>query len=339
MLRNILLITVLVFLYVLTVYAEKGRKVVINLPSSCYRVKRTDCKKQICRIYAEKISGECLDVETPVAVDVTGDAVKAELYLDGKYSGSQNLHEFNLDSVSGLFDRAERSLKRAENLQTCSDSEAVDKAIALKDYFYSDEYQKRLAKEKERIKKDVLPRLKGYKEYERAYRRNQNRILKNGEKIYVFISSSIPDHVVRRYIGDIDRIGDPNIKIVMRGFVGGIRYIKPTMQYISRLLKKDEDCNPRRDKCEMYNAYVNIDPLLFRRYEIERVPAFVYVSGVKKIGPIRSEGSDKGYKISGRVYKVYGDASLEYILSYINRGAKSKSLDQLIDRLREGFYH
>jgi len=348
MLRSILLMVILLTVcqaFPVKVCAVELRKAVIELPSACYEVQGVDCTsddKRVCKVFAVRKKKECIDVAAPAVVEVTKDAKEAELYVEGRFSKRLKLKEFDLDGVVGLFDRADEIGKNRGSIQ-CDNTQAKQKAQDLKRYFYSAEYQKRLKSEKERIKKEVLSNLKGYRDYKDALNEEKTPIkrgvLKKDERIYLFVSSSIPEEVIRRYIRDIDLLQEPNIKIVMRGFIGGIKYIRPTMKYISGLLKKDEDCDLLKDNCELYNTSINIDPLLFRRYGIERVPAVVYVMGVSPVDAHLSEGIERNTKIMGKAYRVYGDASLEYILSYINREAKSKSLDELIERFREGFYH
>lgn len=65
-----------------------------------------------------------------------------------------------------------------------------------------------------------------------------NTFLMPDEKIYLFISSSMPKTALRSYLQDLDKLRDKNIIIVMRGFIGGIKYIKPTLEFIESIQKK-----------------------------------------------------------------------------------------------------
>jgi predicted DsbA family dithiol-disulfide isomerase len=67
--------------------------------------------------------------------------------------------------------------------------------------------------------------------------------------------------------------------------------------------------------CRRYQVPIKIDPTLFERYGITRVPAVVYA----------------GEKDS---FKIQGDAGLDYLLERINRDAKSTTLAKLINQLR-----
>jgi len=135
--------------------------------------------------------------------------------------------------------------------------------------------------------------------------------------VYVFISSSVPLDTLRNYARAIDRLGYDNIFMVMRGFVGGMKYIRPTIDFISSILKKDSSCDfASGEQCEVFSAAVNIDPLLFRAYNISEVPAIVYARGVSVSDSALSEGlaDNATYKDA---YVVYGDVSIEYAVKKI----------------------
>lgn len=156
-------------------------------------------------------------------------------------------------------------------------------------------------------------------------------ILKEDERIYIFISSSVPKETLRNYTRDLDALGEPQISIVMRGFVGGMTKVRPTLEFLKVVLLKDENCNS--EKCEAYRATILIDPLLFRRYGIETVPAIVYARGVTDLTvseKIKEGGETVDY------YMLYGDAALDGALELIDRDAKAKSLDCLVWKLRRG---
>ena len=340
MLRIFVLIIAVILSVQSLSYAE--RKAVIKLPSDCYEVGRVDCrkdcKKDTCKVYLKRATKECLDTPMYTQISVSSDAEEAEIYIDGKYTETQRLQKFDTGVLTNLFDRADRMAKEL-NTKQCENKEAETLAKDLNEYFHSEQYQAKLRAEQERIKKEVLPHMKGYREYDKKNRKQSpSGVLGSDERIYLFISSSVPESVLRRYIKDIAELHEPNIKIVMRGFIGGIRYLKPTMKYIAGLLKKDKDCDMLTEQCEVYRINIDIDPLLFRRYGIDRVPAVVYVDGIKKTGVERSEGSEKGYRVTGNAYKVYGDASLKYMIEFINREARKKSLDNLIEKFNRGFY-
>jgi hypothetical protein len=81
----------------------------------------------------------------------------------------------------------------------------------------------------------------------------------------------------------------------------------------------------------MLPAVLVIDPLLFRRYGIDRVPAVVYARGVMMEDSALSEGDMKNTS-SAEHHTVYGDVSLEYLIKQIWRETGSRSLKELSER-------
>ncbi|MBI5642610.1 MAG: hypothetical protein HY954_03945 [Deltaproteobacteria bacterium] len=161
-------------------------------------------------------------------------------------------------------------------------------------------------------------------------------ILKEDERIYIFISSSIPKETLRNYARNLDALGETRISMVMRGFVGGMTKARPTLEFLKGVLFKDGNCDS--EKCDAYHAQVLIDPLLFRRYGIEAVPAIVYARKIGGMDSTVSEGVKKAAEM-GDYYMLYGDAALDGALEFINREAKTKSLDCLVWKIRRGHYY
>jgi type-F conjugative transfer system pilin assembly protein TrbC len=163
-------------------------------------------------------------------------------------------------------------------------------------------------------------------------------ILDADERIYVFISSSVPENTIRGYVSDIDKLQDPNVFLVMRGFIGGMKYFRPTLSFMTGLLKKDKSCSLERgEKCEVYQSQFQIDPMLFARYDITSVPAIVYARGLSINDSDMSEGLMDNANISN-AYVIYGDTSLEYALERFYRETNSSTILSAIKQLRKGFY-
>jgi type-F conjugative transfer system pilin assembly protein TrbC len=204
------------------------------------------------------------------------------------------------------------------------------KAVAgtLDSYYRSDEFQGRVKNETERIKAQVFGEnfARFYPDDVTGERKGK---LTESERIYVFISSSMPLQTVRNYASSVARLGDPRIVMVMRGFVGGMSRIQPTIRFVADALKKHPSCSPAEGECAMLPANLVVDPLLYRRYEIDRVPAVVFARGVKAGNPGLSEGDSKNTEVANS-YIVYGDASLEYILQAIGRESGALSLKELL---------
>jgi type-F conjugative transfer system pilin assembly protein TrbC len=147
----------------------------------------------------------------------------------------------------------------------------------------------------------------------------------------------MPLHVLRTYAGAIDKAKSPNIVMVMRGFVNGMDDIDSTLLFASRMLMKDSSCKNIKVPCPTFNANMQIDPLLFKRYQITEVPAVVYASNVKLLNVGGSEGIEENASI-GTYYKTSGDAALDYHLDTINKEVHQKSLEKLTEAIRKGFY-
>lgn len=163
--------------------------------------------------------------------------------------------------------------------------EYKDKVKKLYDFYKSPEFQARVERYKKELEKlffgKPLKAEKGEKEkfyryYSDFYRYSQDfLVLNDDEAIYVFVSSSIPDEVIKEYLASAEKVIG-SVSFVLRGGVGGLTYFKPTVEWVVNLLKKDSSCNFLQEECEMYEREFLIDPFLFRKYEVKAVPCVVY---------------------------------------------------------------
>ncbi|MGD0231309.1 MAG: type-F conjugative transfer system pilin assembly protein TrbC [Syntrophorhabdales bacterium] len=217
-----------------------------------------------------------------------------------------------------------------------NDYEALGKEKAEEAYkvYQSEEFQKKLALERERIQKEVFGREAYYRDSKKG---SSTGGLGPNEWIYVFLSSSIPKETLRRYTSAAGALGDRNVRFVMRGFIGDAKYIKPTLRFVKDLLLEDPNCDPLKNKCRTYDTAVIIDPMLFEHYHVTRVPAFVYatVSGLKD--PEKSEGLESNITISA-FHTVRGDVSFEYVLEAFERETHSAGVSALLAGMRKGYY-
>lgn len=136
----------------------------------------------------------------------------------------------------------------------------------------------------------------------------------SGERLYLFVSSSVPERVLRRYAMQLD--GLPGAMMVLRGFIGGATHIKPTIEFIARVLQRDPDCLGAR--CRRYRTQVIVDPMLFRRYEVARVPAIVTAGGLVTDGSC-SEGNAGVVKVASHEASM-GDAPVITHLAALRDG-------------------
>jgi len=158
------------------------------------------------------------------------------------------------------------------------------------------------------------------------------------ERIYVFISSSIPIPTLRAYAEDMGILNTPNVRMIMRGFVGdgGMKNATATKEFWGEILNKDHlTCRPGAI-CDSFPAIIDLDPNMFRRYKPEVVPAIVYVKGVRPLIPDVSEGHDEsvGKLDERKVMMIYGDISLSYALELFAEKTDDDRLRNIADKIR-----
>jgi type-F conjugative transfer system pilin assembly protein TrbC len=129
-----------------------------------------------------------------------------------------------------------------------------------------------------------------------------NRTLAATDRLYVFMSSSVPLTVWKNYTQSLKKT--KNAVIVLRGCIGGCSPdgFKQTTAFLRSL----------------DNISAIIDPMLYRLYNITEVPTFIYASGVPNLD-IGSEGNLS--LLPGRTIpnhrKSTGDWSLDYHLEQL----------------------
>lgn len=156
----------------------------------------------------------------------------------------------------------------------------------------------------------LIPRAK------KEIREQEKGILADSEKIFLFLSSSIPEASFQRYMAYLE--GVPEIVPVMKGMVGGLgkENTKEKVKWWSKVLKKDTTCeNTQEQPCDLIKPVVSIKPALFKQYSITEVPALIY---------------DRG----DEVFQLQGDVGIVTLLEKVNLEAKSPSLTALITKVR-----
>jgi conjugal transfer pilus assembly protein TrbC len=165
---------------------------------------------------------------------------------------------------------------------------------------------------------------------EKATKFSTKRYLADDERIYVFISSSLPMKTLTNYADSLDKLRDPRIAMILRGCVETCSKIKPTVQFMKAIINPSEDVKRL--------AEFQIDPFLYRHYKISQVPAIVFARGVSTLNPELSEGLQSNIQKTTESYVVYGDVSLEYAIEKINAKAKNQRLNAIVKQLRKGYY-
>jgi type-F conjugative transfer system pilin assembly protein TrbC len=139
-----------------------------------------------------------------------------------------------------------------------------------------------------------------------------------GEQLVLFVSSSMPLHTLRAYARDLAQVGGV---MVVRGGIGGLRQVTPTMNWIHSVLSVKADCE---GECKMWATELLIDPMLFRLYGIKKVPALIYQPDMKISA--YCDGLDKAQKAAA---VVYCDARLMGLVDELNKETPSETLTQL----------
>ena len=233
-------------------------------------------------------------------------------------TGSAGATSPDRDTVAAVIKQAREDAKEMTVPANRFVGEGTKAARQMANTFHSLEFQDRLRCEQERLEKEVFEQYispwKKTGQQTVAKQRGLQGSLEVGEKVYLFLSSSVPDETVHAYVGAVEKVAEPHLFLVMRGVVGGLES-KESVQYFSRILKKDPSCRDTKQRCPRYEISIKIASNLFTRYGIDRVPAVVYSDGKSS-------------------FLIQGDVALDYLLERINREAGSESLADLIKKIR-----
>ena len=314
------LIVSMLFATSLPVFAG-GKAGYIVTPDSCFIPEKVEGES----VYLKK-AGVCDGKLGRALVQTERPALK--VFVDGKFWQEVRVEEMSVPDVAASLEQANRLAGSLTIPKNRYEDEMHAEAGTLDAYYHSDEFQERIRSETGRIKAQVFG-----EDFARFYPDNV-KILRKGklpdsERVYVFISTSMPLQTVRNYAASVARLGDPRIVMVLRGFVDGMTRIQPTIRFVADALKRSPTCSPVDNECEMLPINLVVDPLIYRRYAIERVPAVVFARGVRAENPGLSEGDNKNTEVTDS-YIIYGDASLEYILQAIGRESGATSLKELL---------
>ena len=293
----------------------------IATPDSCYIPEKVEGES----VYLKK-AGVCAGHPGRAFVQTERQALK--VFAEGKFWKDVAVEEMSVPDVAASLAQADRLAGTLTVPKNRHEGEMKTVAGTLDAYYRSDEFQSRVRSETERIKSQVFGESFAKFYPDNVARERKGKLIES-ERVYIFVSSSMPLQTVRNYAASVARLGDPRIVMVMRGFIGGMTKIQPTIRFVADALKKDALCSPAESECAMLPASLVVDPLLYRRYAIEMVPAVVFAKGVKAENPGLSEGDIKNTDVTDS-YTIYGDASLEYILQVIGRESGTSSLKELL---------
>ncbi|MFY9270809.1 MAG: type-F conjugative transfer system pilin assembly protein TrbC [Candidatus Manganitrophaceae bacterium] len=308
------------------------RAALIEAPNPCHQLKEVDGSA----VFLESTENICVQVISKIPVEIDSSIKTVQIHVDGRFWKEQVLTEFKMEEVNHIAKRAEEIAKNLKVPKNQHQHTMQSEAEKLAQMLHSKAYQKKLQAETERIKETLFKEQRdqaGPIRTEEAGKRGTGRYLLPSERIYLFISSTMPMTTLRNYANDLGLFSDPNIQIVMRGMVGGMKYVQPTTEFVSKITVKDTHCKLFREECAVHPVNVFADPFLFRRYRIDRVPAVVYVRGLSVIDPIMSEGPEENAKMDD-YHIIYGDSSLEYVLKKIYQETNAASLDKILKAMK-----
>lgn len=148
-------------------------------------------------------------------------------------------------------------------------------------------------------------------------------ILESDERLFVVISSSMPESLVKTYLQNFEPIAADTI-FVMRGAIGGAKKIMPTMQWIQKVKKYGDD--------KFYRCQVDINPNITRRFNIDRVPAVLFVTGFDEAA-MTNTGVEAVTPPNEKVFVSYGAIDSTAALQEIQKRSKNDNLLRLIDKI------
>jgi len=143
-------------------------------------------------------------------------------------------------------------------------------------------------------------------------------------RIYIFMSSSVPKNIWYEYGSIIDRQKIRNASLLLRGCIKGCERIMPTMNFLKSVIEYKP--------AHIINPLIYMDPLLFKKYNIDQVPCFVYAQNIKVLDYQQSEGIEKNVNID-KVYKSCGDWSFKYHIEELYKQSNDINLKQLLEKL------
>lgn len=154
-----------------------------------------------------------------------------------------------------------------------------------------------------------------------------NSVFDNTDRLYIFVSSSLPDYVIKNYRDYVKAKGiEKSVYFVIRGCVpgggfNGCKDFNPTINFAKKFIITDDNKTV---------SSMLIDPVLFKRYNVTEVPQVVYATNVIRSVDLGSEGDYKRLEREPDYWKSIGDWSLDYHIQELYNKSNSKKLKQLV---------
>ncbi|MDC4207049.1 MAG: TrbC family F-type conjugative pilus assembly protein (plasmid) [Candidatus Manganitrophus sp.] len=306
----------------------EGRAIEFEPQSGCDQIEAIEGES----IYLRSASFECDLAAGKLTARLDPSVEVIRIYVNGKFWRAQYVGSNDPESLRRSMNEANIGANRLtvpENLTTREMEELAGRSV---DRFRSDETQDRIKRGQEAIGRRFHPDASDSLNREIPARPPAG-ILPSSERIYLFISSSLPQETLRTYAAALARLHDPNIVMVLRGYVGGMKRSKPLQEFAMGILLKDPDCLAQKTACERFSVRLEIDPNLFRRYNIHQVPALVYVPSIRVSEDSGGEGLIENAEV-GTYYHIDGDASFEFLIGQIQEKSRSGALRRIATALQ-----
>lgn len=221
--------------------------------------------------------------------------------------------------------------KEAEEALKHSQKESPAAVRAYQQYVHDAKRKKELEQYQRSVVAGTITDVKGNvvnkNTVEEYVRRNSERSEYNEKYLVVFISSSMPISTIRTFM---EVYGDnPYTVFVLRGVIdNNISKIKPTLRWIRQFA-----CGNDSDPETCHQAPIDINPDLFKRFNINQVPAVLYTPLPASLvsaceGPISVEDND--------FLVVYGDAEpLVSLNAFLRARPDDLQLQTVIQSIRK----
>lgn len=214
-----------------------------------------------------------------------------------KYDKEINVPEFKVD------ENKNKNIKKIISSSVLGEY-SIESIDAIVDSVNGEKWKNKVSKYREIISKDLKIEVN-----------KENLELQTKDRVMVFISESIPIETLRNYAKDLEKVGGV---FVMRGMIGGLKTIRPQALFSAEVLRVDRSC---RNNCVFRKTEILVDPIMFRKYEIDKVPAIVVQSGLDIFDYCHTTAK---FEIEKNV--VYGDSSLKYAMEILSEFDKRKSI-------------
>lgn len=223
-----------------------------------------------------------------------------------KKSAQEQVSDLTVEKVVEKARKTAETMRLPENSHAPEGNEAARQAV---EQFHAPDFQEKLRCQMERIRHSGPPQ-------EQAIAPQGKGTLTVQESVSLFLSSSMPEAMVNRYLIDIGRTGEQRIAPVLLGLPQGLEGKRLNADYFSRVMQADPECKDiPKSPCQRLEVPLKVNPELFTRYNISEVPALVY-----------DDGQDS--------WSMHGEAELAYLLEKIGKSANSPALADISTRLR-----